>query len=178
MNLWKRNAVISVIVLFVCVALYLSWSYGREPESEAPVFDPGVPQSTAPVIADGDVDKTESADYFAEARLTRQQARDISISILNDAATRTDASQGIKDNAAGEIEKLASNALTEVNIENLVIAKGYANCVAFINQEGISLVVAAPEGGLTDTDAAKITDIVIAQSTLSALDIKILEVEV
>ena len=27
MKLWKRNAVVAAIVLFVCVAVYLNWSY-------------------------------------------------------------------------------------------------------------------------------------------------------
>ncbi|MCD7928965.1 MAG: SpoIIIAH-like family protein, partial [Clostridiales bacterium] len=29
MNLWKRNAVVAAIVLFVCVAVYLNWSYDQ-----------------------------------------------------------------------------------------------------------------------------------------------------
>ena len=27
MKVWKRNAVVAAIVLFVCVAVYLNWSY-------------------------------------------------------------------------------------------------------------------------------------------------------
>ena len=30
MKLWKRNAVVAAIVLFVCVAVYLNWSYQQE----------------------------------------------------------------------------------------------------------------------------------------------------
>ena len=30
MKLWKRNAVVAAIVLFVCVAVYLNWSYEQE----------------------------------------------------------------------------------------------------------------------------------------------------
>lgn len=29
MKLWKRNAVVAAIVLFVCVAVYLNWSYDQ-----------------------------------------------------------------------------------------------------------------------------------------------------
>ena len=29
MKVWKRNAVVAAIVLFVCVAVYLNWSYGQ-----------------------------------------------------------------------------------------------------------------------------------------------------
>ena len=30
MKLWKRNAVVAAIVLFVCAAVYLNWSYSQE----------------------------------------------------------------------------------------------------------------------------------------------------
>ena len=30
MKVWKRNAVVAAIVLFVCVAVYLNWSYGQK----------------------------------------------------------------------------------------------------------------------------------------------------
>lgn len=189
MRIWKRNTVVSVIVLFVCVALYLSWSYGRDPlDDSAKVFDPaptadvGV-QSGEDVSVDGDSSSVDlsSADstntgYFAQARLTRKNARDNALSILNDAADREDVSQEIRDNATGEISKLAQDALTEATIENLIIAKGFTECVAFISQDGINIAVAEPVGGLNAEDAAKITDIVLNNSALTALDIHIVPV--
>ena len=30
MKLWKRNAVVAAIILFVCAAVYLNWSYSQE----------------------------------------------------------------------------------------------------------------------------------------------------
>ena len=35
MKLWKRNAVVVAIVLFVCAAVYLNWSYQKEGDTEA-----------------------------------------------------------------------------------------------------------------------------------------------
>ena len=29
-KLWKRNAVVAVVLLFVCVGVYLNWSYHRD----------------------------------------------------------------------------------------------------------------------------------------------------
>ena len=34
MKLWKRNAVVAAIVLFVCVAVYLNWSYSQDGAGE------------------------------------------------------------------------------------------------------------------------------------------------
>ena len=33
-KLWKRNAVVAVVLLFICVGLYLNWSYNKAPETE------------------------------------------------------------------------------------------------------------------------------------------------
>lgn len=68
-------------------------------------------------------------------------------------------------------------ALCEAQIESLVIAKGYADCVAYMNDEGISVAVAAPEAGLQSADAALIADIVMTQTGLGMEDIHVIEVK-
>lgn len=68
-------------------------------------------------------------------------------------------------------------ALCEAQIESLVIAKGYADCVAYINEEGISVAVASPEGGLLQDDVAVIADIIITQSDFSMDEIRVVEVQ-
>ena len=84
---------------------------------------------------------------------TGQQSRDSALALLQDAAGE-DADQTLKDEANASIQAMADYTVTEAQIENLVIAKGYADCVAFIGENALSLAVAAPEGGLTDTDTA------------------------
>ena len=180
MQIWKRNAVVSVIVLFVCVALYLSWSYGREPLDETPVFDPiaGLGGESLSSLSSGNDGGELPATYFDEARLSRRLARDTALSILTEAADREGVSQEIRDNANIEIAKMANNALVEANIENLILAKGFYEVVAIIGSDGISIVVAEPDGGMTAADAAMITDIVLNESTITVADIKIVHVNV
>ena len=67
-------------------------------------------------------------------------------------------------------------ALSEAQIESLIIAKGYADCVAYMSGEGISVAVAAPEGGLKQTDVALIADIVMSQSDYTLENIRVVEV--
>ena len=73
-------------------------------------------------------------------------------------------------------QKYSIAALSEAQIESLVIAKGYADCVAYMSGEGISIAVASPEGGLQQSDVAVIADIVMAQSDYSLDDIRVVEV--
>ena len=70
---------------------------------------------------------------------------------------------------------MAGNAVVESRIENLVIAKGYEDCVTFVNDNGVNVIVSRTESGLTDADVAKIRDIVISEASVSADVIKIME---
>ena len=188
MKLWKRNAVVATIVLFICVALYLSWQYGQ-PAEEIEVFDPEISDGT--VLGDtpggttgggslepGQISVSPEDDYFEQARLARRKARDSALAILSDAAGRTEASEEARNNAESEIEKMAKNAMLEATIENLIVAKGFEKCVVFINQEGISIVVSEPSGGMTSADAVKIKDIVLSESTIKVDAITLVHVAV
>ena len=46
-----------------------------------------------------------------------------------------------------------------------------------MNEEGISVAVAAPEGGLVQSDVAVITDVVMTQSDYDITDIHVVEVQ-
>lgn len=190
MKTWKRNMVVALIMLFVCAAVYLNWSYGQEVEEGAEAADgkllgeatlvdgnntdPLLDTSSEDALQEDEIEKT---GYFSTARLNRQQARDSALSLLQDAAEDEGANQTMKDEANASIQTMAANTLSEAQIENLVTAKGYSDCICFIDDTGASVVVAALENGLTDTDTARITEIVIEQIGLPASQIKIIEAE-
>ena len=195
MKLWKRNAVVAAIILFVCAAVYLNWSYSQEGMEgstdtgkvlgEAALVggkaeDPLLAETT-PVPTDageeGKPSEKPSGGYFDSARLNRQQARDSALSLLQDAAAREDADETVKEQVNETIQTMADYTVTEAQIENLVVAKGYTDCVAFIGENSLSLAVSAPEGGLVEADTAKIVDVVNQAAGFTADQIKIIEVE-
>ena len=199
MKLWKRNAVVAAIVLFVCVAVYLNWSYAQVDPGDSASVDGGKTLGEAALVSgqggsDGtneillgqdarpgqegeNADTADANDYFSSARLTRQQARDSALTILQETAGDENVDQSARDTAAASIAAMASCTVTEAQIENLVTAKGYDDCVTFIGDNSISVVVAAQEGGLTSTDVAKITDIVMGETEFTAGQIKIIEAD-
>ena len=194
-RLWKRNAVVAAIAIFVCAAVYLNWNYEQEAEAgktlgqsalvgsetEDPLVSgtSGTEQTGDAAQTDGEDGTQTSAagDYFATARLNRQQARDSALSLLQDAAVGAEADETVKAQVNDTIQTMADYTVTEAQIENLVVAKGYADCVAFIGDGALSLAVAAPEGGLTEADTAKIVDVVNQTAGFTADQIKIIEVE-
>ena len=187
MKLWKRNAIAAAIVLFVCGAVYLNWSYTQDTAAaknlgEAALVgsqrDDLLKKDTDQAKAEGKTEETaESGTYFSTARLNRQQARDNALSLLQEAAQDEKAAQTAVDEANAAIQTMADYTMTEAQIENLVTAKGYTDCVAFLGENSISVVVSAVETGLTETDAARIGEIVMEQTGLTADQIKIIEAE-
>lgn len=196
MKLWKRNAVVAAIVLFVCAAVYLNWSYSQEKSDvSADALPTGkllggaalVGASADPEGGDGLLvspapsatpDQTgQKGDYFSNARINRQQARDSALSLLEEAAANDAADQTMRDSANASIQVMADCTMAEAEIENLVTAKGYTDCVAFVGEDSASVVVSLSEGDLTETDTAKIMEIAMEQTGLQASQIKIIKAE-
>lgn len=186
-QLWKRNAVVAVIALFVCAAVYLNWNYEQETNVGKTLGESSMVNGKGDplLIEDSTETGTEIEDttqqmngtgYFAMARLNRQQARDSALTILQD-SSEGETNPAMMEETNQAIQTMADYTVTEAQIENLVLAKGYADCVAFIGDGSLSLVVAAPEHGLTQADTARIVDVVNQVSQFSTDQIKIIEVE-
>jgi stage III sporulation protein AH len=174
-QLWKRNAVVGTILVFVCAAIFLNGKYAEKVDKPTKVLGQSELVSTDSDAAEVSAN-AEGKDYFASARLTRQQARDSALSLLKEASENQDVDAETASEAAKSIETLASYTLSEAQIENMVTAKGYEDCVVFMSEDGVSVVVSTGEEGLQTEDIARITDIVKQETGLSAESIKIMEV--
>ena len=67
--------------------------------------------------------------------------------------------------------------MTETRIENLLLAKGYVDCVAYITGDSISVAVPSPPEGLTSAQVAAITDAITSDTDFSASQLKVVEVK-
>lgn len=188
MKVWKKNMVAAAVLVTVCAGIYVNWLYTEENaaaslvdtlDTEKVMSDETLMLSEdLAAIAAGEAVNTTSTDYFAAVRLSRQQARDSAVNLLQDAMAYSTSEVGTKDvESAMELEEIVQTALSEAEIESLVIAKGYSDCVAYMSAEGISVAVASPEGGLQQDDVAVIADIVMNQSVYSLDDIRVVEVQ-
>ena len=200
MSVWKRNAVVVAIVLFVGAAVYLNWSYSKEtendPNSEATgkllgqttlvngnnneaESDPGAQTSNDPGLSEEPPQESgaPSTGYFASARLNRQQARDSALALLQQAAADANAQQSVVDEANASIQAMAALTMSEAKIENLITAKGYGDCVCFINNNSASVVVSSTGNGLSANDVTKIVEIVKEETGLAASKITVIETE-
>ena len=183
MKIWKKNLVAAAVLVTVCTGIYMNWLYTEQEtaieltdtiNAEKVMSDELLELENVQVLADGESLNT-SQDYFAAVRLTRQQARDSAVNLLQEAMAYSDQTKTAESSA--ELEDIVQTALTEAQIESLVIAKGYLDCVAYMSNTRISVAVFTPEGGLAAEDVAVIADIVMTQSEYTLDEIRIVEVK-
>ena len=97
--------------------------------------------------------------------------------ILQDRMLAEDASQETIDSAMRAISAMASDSMTETQIENLLLAKDFSECVVYITDEGITVAVPAPADGLSTAQVATITDVIVSETDYTAPQIKVIEVK-
>ena len=176
---WKKNLLAAGILVVVCAGIYMNWMYA---DAEATVdltdtliADKVMNDDSLILDVNGSLQEEQETitDYFAAVRLSRQQARDSALEELQEAMAYEGDADGT---TSAKLEEIVRMALCEAQIESLVIAKGYTDCVAYMSEKGISVAVAAPEGGIQAEDVAVIADIVLTQTDYSMQDIRVVEV--
>lgn len=180
----KRNITIAAALILVCGAVYMNWSYntqfGKSDPDRVKAEDAAAEAAALEPSEAVEVSTDEAepiSDYFAEARLTRQRSRDEAVSLLENAAATDGASSESVDSAMHAIAAMADTSMAETQIENLLLAKDYADCVAYIQQDGITVAVPAPAEGLTAEQVAAITDVVTSETAFTAAQLKVVEVK-
>ncbi|MFA5561724.1 MAG: SpoIIIAH-like family protein [Eubacteriales bacterium] len=151
----KRNLIIISVVLLIGVAVYLNYLWFYDP-----IKDVGYGEQNGD---DNNQAGNNETDYFAAAALSREQARDAALEVLQEAVD-TAGSEGDTEATLAEMARIAANIEDEANIEALVMSKGFDKCVAVINGDKIDIIVNAAEEGLLATEVAQICAIVYEQA--------------
>ena len=163
---WKaingRNALIAGCLVIVAIAGYLNIRYGTQPTS--------LSKEDTPQEASEEVD---AKSYFTSAVIDRERARGEALEVLVSITEDTAASDAAKTDAYTQMERIANETSWEIDIENLVKAKGFAECVAIINEETANIVVSTE--GLTPGEVAQIKEIVYLEASIQPKDVKIIE---
>ena len=174
----KRNLTMLAVVMFVCAAVALNWTYNSrwgKPDAEMVYAE-----DEAMMAAQIDFEEslmTAGTEYFAEARLTRQVARDEALELLQTAAASESASQETIDSVMNAISYMATCTMQEAQIENLLLAKDFADCVVYIGNDSVTVAVPSPMEGLSQEAVARITDVICTETTYDATQLSIIEVK-
>ncbi len=200
MKMGKRQLVLAALVVALGAAVYLNFTLnggtqlpatqavasGRElgetllvnASGSAIVSSGGKAASAASGSSSAAVKTNAEAgtltdEYFSQARLDRQKARDEATELLKEVLNASSENDAAKKEAVDKAAAIAETIQKETNIENLIKAKGYSDCIVSIEDDGCSVIVKTKAS--EQDDAIIINDIVSGQTGLSYDKIKIVE---
>ncbi len=167
-----RNLVVICAVLLIGGAVGVNYILYSEPNTNEPAGDVDIDLDNTDIQDTLDKDENTS-DYFAQTALSRQQARDEALEVLQAVATNTSALPEAVDAALADIAQIAKDIDSESKIETLVRAKGFEECIAVISDDTATVIVKTD--GLLASEVAQINEIVYEQSGILPTGLKIIE---
>lgn len=199
-----RRATAITLAAALVVAVYLNWQYARTDvslqEDAVTVSAAAETQAepTAEVVTDGLMTEAEAvssagknygeaqlvsvandsgAKFFEEARLKRQKAHDAALDTIQKTLKSSGLSAEEKKTYAQELTGNLEDLHAENEIETLVKAKGFADCLCFLQSGRADLTVMTAGDALTAAQVAQIRDIVLSKSSVTAQNITVVEVK-
>ena len=176
----KRHIILSALVLALSIAVYLNWEYVKTNDSFVDGEKVAVSGEVAETGAGGESDDlAETAAYgeayFAEAKLSRTKSRDEAMEalkyMLEDANLDSDQMAQLTLEAAA----IAESIETEGKIENLIKARGFEDCMVYLEDDKIDVLVKC--SGMTDAEAAQIKDVILSEVEVPNENISIIEIK-
>ena len=121
-----------------------------------------------------EVSSTEPKDsYFLSAAADRERSRDEALQTLQTVVDSSETMPDVKDEALEKMISIAGNIETESNVETMIKAKGFEDCLAVVNDDGVNIVVKT--SGLLTNEVAQIREIAMQETGFSPENIKIIE---
>ena len=187
----KQGLTLLTLAVALGVAVYLNWEYAKTAD-ESIVTDAEV--QTVSVVDElnteaepvdknyGEaqlvsVSKKSGSDFFDQARLSRTKTRDDALDSLKKSLKGSGLSSDEKEKLTQALSQEIGNSNTENEIETMIKAKGFADCVAFISEGKVNITVMTSSGQLQADEVAQIRDIVLSKCDVSAQDICVVEIK-
>lgn len=164
----KRHTMLATLILVLGVAVLANWYYTK-PEGASPAdsmtdVDPG--NVSAGNLGDAIYANSDSSEneYFAAARLSRDEAYNEAVATLMEIVESSDADTQSVNSASDSINSLAERKIIQTDIENLIEAKIGSSCVALVNDDSVDIIVSG--NLLSDTVVLQIKDIVLEKTDI------------
>lgn len=128
---------------------------------------------TLPANAEGEQQNSTggNSEEISKLKQERDSARSLSMEEWKKIAESSESSQEAKRDAEKKVTLATENAEKERNIEMLVMAKGFEDCIAYVDDSGVAVTV---KGGEIDgSKVAQIKDIIVSETNIPVKNIKI-----
>ncbi|MBR6789346.1 MAG: SpoIIIAH-like family protein [Oscillospiraceae bacterium] len=174
MILGKKQIILASLVMILSIAVYLNYTFAgtdsydllaQNGESASDEVHYGEAQFTDAPLAD---------EYFVTARLDRKKARDEAVETLAAALQSTELTDEERELTTGRALEVSKQIESENKIETLVKAKGFTECLAFVDDDSVRVVVRTK--GLDSAQAAQIKNIIIEETGVQPENISVGEI--
>lgn len=202
MRTTKHSQKLTVLTLAaaLAVAVYLNWEYARtdelaaetgtQPAGDAVVVDAlpveaGVEEEpAAEEAADKNygeaqlvsVAQADGTEFFEQARLARTKSRDEALDTLQKSLKNAKLTDEEKEQLTSQLAARIDSIAAESEIETLLKAKGFVDCVVYIGEDKVDVTVMTTNAQLGQDEVARIRDVVLERCDVTAQDITVVEV--
>ncbi len=194
----KQQVTFLSLLLALAVAVFLNWQYAKSDsdfrlaEEEAIATELTVypiENANADVEAEADLtrsygdaqlvslSKEEGLEYFEDARLSREKTRDEALEKMQESLKQTELSEDEKQDLTQSLSETINNITVENEIENLAKAKGFLECIIYLNDDQADMAVMTKNNSLTQSEVMQLRDIIMSKTDVEAKNIKIVEVK-
>ncbi len=165
-----KSLAVFLVVVLIGVAVYVNYRLFYDPVDAMGYGDNNMENNYQNSTETGG--NAAEENYFTATVLNRQQSRDEAIDVLKMVSESDESSEEAKAEASAKISQIAVDSQNENNIETLVKAKGFSDCVAVISDNAVSVIVSAET--LQAAEAAQILAIVYDTTGISPENVSII----
>lgn len=128
---------------------------------------------SSPINVETEIDSKPSIDnYFVDYRLQRDRVRSQQIEILREIVNNPNSNTENRKVAQEKLFQISDNLEKEMELENLLAAKGYMKVAVLIQPSSVTVVIG--QENLSDQDIAKISDLTVSTTDYKLEDVIIL----
>ena len=179
----KKPVIIFAAVALIATAVYTDVKSGGGATSQISDYlytSQNSTEDSAKILGEAKlVDSTSDASedqtdgYFDTAVINRERSRGEALQTLQVVVDSSETMPDVKDKALSEMMQIATDIETEANVEEMIKAKGFEDCLAIISGENINVIVKSP--GLLTAEVAQISEIVKNETGFPIENIRIVE---
>jgi len=181
-----RKKILLVVLLLLGIALFMMGigsfaqklvGFGNDPLAPTSVTVDSRENSQVDTVVDSapegaglpeqaDDDQTVDGSYFVDARMSLEQARGKEMETLREVlASETD--EEVRKTAQERLMQLSSRISQEMELENLIRAKGYLDSAVFLDTDTVTVILRPNQDMAAETDNTAIAALVAKTTGLS-----------
>lgn len=182
----KKQIILSALIVILGGAIYVNYLYANK-DGDIPITQTLNQESGVETSKEDGESKKNYGDaqlvngsvdgdsYFEEAQLKKTKSRDEAVETVKSVLENVDATEEDVSVATEKITEISKQINAENKIESLIKAKGFKNCVVYLDGDSANVVVKTD--GLTPEQAAQIKNIVLSEQSVAQENISITEVK-